>query len=53
MLFDPDTCELLGTRPNPLEPGEATLLQRTRPSALSLGPRSNLSASTAGRPPLG
>ena len=31
MFFDPDTRELLRTRPNPLEPGEATRLQRTRP----------------------
>jgi len=31
MFFDPDTRELLRTRPNPLEPGEAARLQRTRP----------------------
>jgi transposase InsO family protein len=31
MFFDPDTRELLRTRPNPLEPGEAAGLQRTRP----------------------
>ena len=31
MFFDPETRELLRTRPNPLEPGEAVLLQRQRP----------------------
>jgi transposase InsO family protein len=31
LFFDPDTRELLRTRPNPLEPGEAAQLQRTRP----------------------
>ena len=39
LFFDPDTRELLRTRPNPLEPGEAARLQRTatcrvRPAAL-------------------
>ncbi|GAA3638129.1 hypothetical protein GCM10022236_45670 [Microlunatus ginsengisoli] len=31
LFFDPETRELLRTRPNPLEPGEAALLQRGRP----------------------
>jgi transposase InsO family protein len=31
LFFDPDTRELLRTRPNPLEPGEALRLQRCRP----------------------
>jgi transposase InsO family protein len=31
LIFDPETRELLRTRPNPLQPGEATRLQRTRP----------------------
>ena len=31
LFFDPQTRELLRTRPNPLEPGEAVLLQRQRP----------------------
>jgi transposase InsO family protein len=31
LFFDPETRELLRTRPNPLEPGEAARLQRTRP----------------------
>ncbi len=31
LFFDPDTRELLRTRPNPLEPGEAARLQRARP----------------------
>ena len=31
LFFDPETRELLRTRPNPLEPGEATRLQRCRP----------------------
>jgi hypothetical protein len=31
LFFDPQTRELLRTRPNPLEPGEAALLQRGRP----------------------
>ena len=31
LFFDPQTRELLQTRPNPLEPGEAVLLQRQRP----------------------
>jgi hypothetical protein len=31
LFFDPDTRELLRTRPNPLAPGEATRLQRCRP----------------------
>ena len=31
LFFDPDTRELLRTRPNPLEPGEAARLQRCRP----------------------
>jgi hypothetical protein len=31
LFFDPETRELLRTRPNPLEPGEAVRLQRTRP----------------------
>jgi hypothetical protein len=30
LFFDPETRELLRTRPNPLEPGEAVRLQRTR-----------------------
>jgi transposase InsO family protein len=32
LIFDPDTRELLRTRPNPLAPGEAVRLQRTRPA---------------------
>jgi transposase InsO family protein len=31
LFFDPETRELLRTRPNPLEPGEARLLQRRKP----------------------
>ena len=31
LFFDPETRELLRTRPNPLEPGEAARLQRSRP----------------------
>ncbi|MDQ1636394.1 MAG: hypothetical protein QOJ32_3203, partial [Frankiaceae bacterium] len=31
VFFDPETRELLRTRPNPLAPGEAARLQRTRP----------------------
>src|SRR5262245_49859656 len=31
LFFDLETRELLRTRPNPLEPGEATTLQRCRP----------------------
>ena len=31
LFFDPETRELLRTRPNPLEPGEAARLQRCRP----------------------
>ncbi|WP_337796280.1 IS481 family transposase [Actinopolymorpha rutila] len=31
LFFDPETRELLRTRPNPLQPGEAVRLQRTRP----------------------
>ncbi|MBO0874655.1 MAG: IS481 family transposase [Pseudonocardia sp.] len=31
LFFDPETRELLRTRPNPLAPGEATRLQRGRP----------------------
>lgn len=31
LFFDPQTRELLRTRPNPLQPGEAARLQRTRP----------------------
>jgi transposase InsO family protein len=31
LYFDPETRELLRTRPNPLEPGEAAQLQRGRP----------------------
>ena len=31
LFFDPQTRELLRTRPNPLEPGEAVHLQRQRP----------------------
>ena len=31
LFFDLETRELLRTRPNPLEPGEATRLQRCRP----------------------
>jgi transposase InsO family protein len=31
LFFDPETRELLRTRPNPLTPGEAARLQRTRP----------------------
>jgi hypothetical protein len=31
LFFDPETRELLRTRPNPLEPGEGALLQRGRP----------------------
>ena len=31
LFFDPQTRELLRTRPNPLQPGEAALLQRGRP----------------------
>jgi hypothetical protein len=31
LFFDPETRELLRSRPNPLEPGEAVLLQRQRP----------------------
>lgn len=31
LFFDPDTRELLRTRPNPLQPGEAARLQRRRP----------------------
>ena len=32
LFFDPETRELLRTRPNPLEPGEAARLQRCRPA---------------------
>jgi transposase InsO family protein len=31
LFFDPETRELLRTRPNPLQPGEAARLQRCRP----------------------
>ena len=31
LFFDPDTRQLLRTRPNPLAPGEAVTLQRARP----------------------
>jgi hypothetical protein len=31
LFFDPETRELLRTRPNPLQPGEAAQLQRARP----------------------
>ncbi len=31
LFFDPQTRELLRTRPNPLQPGEAARLQRSRP----------------------
>jgi hypothetical protein len=31
LFFDPETRQLLRTRPNPLEPGEAARLQRCRP----------------------
>lgn len=31
LFFDPATRELLRTRPNPLQPGEAALLQQARP----------------------
>jgi hypothetical protein len=31
LFFDPQTRELLRTRPNPLQPGEAATLQRARP----------------------
>ncbi len=31
LFFDPATRELLRTRPNPLQPGEAATLQRGRP----------------------
>jgi hypothetical protein len=31
LFFDPETRELLRTRPNPLQPGEAARLQRARP----------------------
>ena len=31
LFFDPQTRELLRTRPNPLEPGEAMQLQRRKP----------------------
>jgi hypothetical protein len=31
LFFDPDTRELLRSRPNPLAPGEAARLQRPRP----------------------
>ena len=31
LIFDPDTRELVRTRPNPLQPGEAARLQRARP----------------------
>ena len=31
LFFDPDTRELLRSRPNPLEPGEAARLQQARP----------------------
>ena len=53
MFFDPDTRELLRTRPNPLEPGEATRLQRTHLSDPFRGPRPNRSEFNAGHLALG
>lgn len=34
LIFDPESRELLRTRPKPLEPGEARRLQRTKPVGL-------------------
>lgn len=50
LFFDLETRELLRSRPNPLEPGEAAHLQQARPVGAVPGPRPHRSGYSAGSP---